>query len=85
MKLDEFVLETALTCQLQSILNKVNSQINDIKEMISEMGEELRLLNQEPDDEAKEIIDQAAHFMALANIIKYQVKSELEHRKYELN
>ena len=44
MKLDEFVLETALTCHLQSILNKVNSQINDIKEMISEMGGRIKII-----------------------------------------
>jgi ABC-type dipeptide/oligopeptide/nickel transport system ATPase subunit len=86
MKLDELTLETALTCHLQMILNKTNSQINDVKEIISVLGAELNKLNKEPDEEDKSIIDQAAHFIALANVIKYQVKAELEHRrKYELN
>lgn len=78
-------IETLFTFQLQAILNKTEAEIAEVKERIRIMNEELEMLNQEPSEEDMTTIDLAAHFIALANQIKYTVKAELLDRQFELN
>jgi hypothetical protein len=77
--------ETLFSYQLRAILDKTEVEIAEVKERIKVMGEELELLGKEPSEEDMVTIDIAAQFMALANIIKYQVKAELFNRRFELN
>jgi hypothetical protein len=77
--------ETLFSYQLRAILEKTEAEIAEVKERIKVMGEELELLGKEPSEEDMVTIDIAAQFMALANIIKYQVKAELFNRRFELN
>ena len=77
--------ETLFSYQLRAILSKIDAEIAEVKERIKVMGEELELLGKEPSEEDMVTIDIAAQFMALANIIKYQVKAELFNRRFELN
>ena len=78
-------IETLFTFQLQAILNKTEAEIAEVKERVRVMNEELEMLNQEPSEEDMATIDLAAHFIALANQIKYTVKAELLDRQFELN
>jgi len=78
-------IETLFSYQLRAILTKTEAEIVEVKERIQMMSEELEMLGKEPSEEDMVTIDIAAHFMALANIIKYQVKAELFNRRFELN
>jgi hypothetical protein len=77
--------ETLFSYQLRAILSKTDAEIAEVKERIEMMSNELELLGKEPSEEDMVTIDIAAQFMALANIIKYQVKAELFNRQFELN
>jgi hypothetical protein len=77
--------ETLFSYQLRAILSKTDAEIVEVKERIEMMSNELELLGKEPSEEDMVTIDIAAQFMALANIIKYQVKAELFNRRFELN
>jgi len=77
--------ETLFSYQLRAILDKTEAEIAEVKERIKVMGEELELLGKEPSEEDHETINLASHFIALANIIRYQVKAELFNRRFELN
>jgi len=77
--------ETLFSYQLRAILDKTDAEIAEVKERIEMMSNELELLGKEPSEEDMVTIDIAAQFMALANIIKYQVKAELFNRRFELN
>ena len=77
--------ETLFSYQLRAILDKTEAEIAEVKERIEMMSNELELLGKEPSEEDMVTIDIAAQFMALANIIKYQVKAELFNRRFELN
>jgi len=77
--------ETLFSYQLRAILSKTDTEIAEVKERIEMMSNELELLGKEPSEEDMVTIDIAAQFMALANIIKYQVKAELFNRRFELN
>ena len=77
--------ETLFSYQLRAILSKTDAEIAEVKERIEMMSNELELLGKEPSEEDMVTIDIAAQFMALANIIKYQVKAELFNRRFELN
>jgi hypothetical protein len=77
--------ETLFSYQLRAILSKTEAEIAEVKERIEMMSNELELLGKEPSEEDMVTIDIAAQFMALANIIKYQVKAELFNRRFELN
>ena len=85
MKVEFENIETLFSYQLRAILDKTEAEIAEVKERIKVMGEELELLGKEPSEEDMVTIDMAAQFMALANIIKYQVKAELFNRRFELN
>ena len=85
MKVEFENIETLFSYQLRAILDKTEAEIAEVKERIKVMGEELELLGKEPSEEDMVTIDIAAQFMALANIIKYQVKAELFNRRFELN
>ena len=78
-------IETLFSYQLRAILTKTEAEIAEVKERIQMMSEELEILGKEPSEEDMVTIDIAAQFMALANIIKYQVKAELFNRRFELN
>lgn len=78
-------VETLFSYQLRAILDKTEAEIAEVKEQLKVMGEELELLGKEPSEEDMITIDIASQFMALANIIKYQVKVELFNRRFELN
>jgi hypothetical protein len=78
-------IETLFTYQLRGILAKTEAEVAEVKERIKVMGEELEMLGKEPSDDDHETIDMAAQFIALANIIRYQVKAELFNRRFELN
>ena len=78
-------IETLFTYQLRGILAKTEAEVAEVKERIKVMGEELEMLGKEPSVEDHETIDMAAQFIALANIIRYQVKAELFNRRFELN
>ena len=78
-------IETLFTYQLRGILAKTEAEVVEVKERIKVMGEELEMLGKEPSAEDHETIDIAAQFIALANIIRYQVKAELFNRRFELN
>ena len=78
-------IETLFTYQLRGILTKTEAEVAEVKERIKVMGEELEMLGKEPSVEDHETIDMAAQFVALANIIRYQVKAELFNRRFELN
>ena len=77
--------ETLFSYQLRAILDKTEAEIAEVKERIEMMSNELELLGKEPSEEDMVTIDIEAQFMALANIIKYQVKAELFNRRFELN
>ncbi len=77
--------ETLFSYQLRAILDKTEAEIVEMKERIVMMSNELELLGKEPSEEDMVTIDMAAQFIALANIIKYQVKAELFNRRFELN
>ena len=77
--------ETLFSYQLRAILDKTEAEIAEVKERIEMMSNELELLGKEPSEEDMVTIDIATQFMALANIIKYQVKAELFNRRFELN
>ena len=78
-------IETLFDHQLRAILEKTEGEIAEVKERIEMMSNELELLGKEPSEEDMVTIDLAAQFIALANIIKYQVKAELFNRRFELN
>jgi flagellar basal body rod protein FlgB len=78
-------IETLFTYQLRGILTKTEAEVAEVKERIKVMGKELEMLGKKPSEEDHNTIDIAAQFMALANIIKYQVKAELFNRRFELN
>jgi hypothetical protein len=78
-------IETLFTYQLRGILAQTEAEIAEVKERVEMMSNELELLDKEPSEEDMVTIDIAAQFMALANIIKYQVKAELFNRRFELN
>ena len=70
---------------MRAILEKTESEIVEVKERVAELGAELNMLGKEPSAEDEETIDLAAKFIALSNIIRYQVKAELFNRRFELN
>jgi len=78
-------METLFSYQLRAILAKTESEIAEVKERVAELGAELNMLGKEPSAEDEETIDLAAKFIALSNIIRYQVKAELFNRRFELN
>jgi hypothetical protein len=78
-------METLFSYQLRAILAKTESEIAEVKERVAELGAELNMLGKEPSVEDEETIDLAAKFIALSNIIRYQVKAELFNRRFELN
>ena len=78
-------METLFSYQLRAILEKTESEIAEVKERVAELGAELNMLGKEPSAEDEETIDLAAKFIALSNIIRYQVKAELFNRRFELN
>ena len=78
-------IETLFSYQLRAILEKTESEIAEVKERVAELGTELNMLGKEPSAEDEETIDLAAKFIALSNIIRYQVKAELFNRRFELN
>lgn len=78
-------IETLFSYQLRAILEKTESEIVEVKERVAELGAELNMLGKEPSAEDEETIDLAAKFIALSNIIRYQVKAELFNRRFELN
>jgi flagellar basal body rod protein FlgB len=78
-------IETLFTYQLRGILAKTEAEVAEVKERIKVMGKELEILGKEPSEEDHNTIDLAAQFIALANIIRYQVKAELFNRRFELN
>jgi hypothetical protein len=78
-------IETLFSYQLRAILAKTESEIAEVKERVAELGAELNMLGKEPSAEDEETIDLAAKFIALSNIIRYQVKAELFNRRFELN
>jgi len=78
-------IETLFSYQLRAILEKTESEIAEVKERVAELGAELNMLGKEPSVEDEETIDLAAKFIALSNIIRYQVKAELFNRRFELN
>lgn len=78
-------IETLFSYQLRAILVKTESEIAEVKERVAELGAELNMLGKEPSAEDEETIDLAAKFIALSNIIRYQVKAELFNRRFELN
>jgi hypothetical protein len=78
-------IETLFSYQLRAILTKTEAEITEVKERVEMMSNELELLGKEPNEEDMVTIDMAAQFIALANIIKYQVKAELFNRQFELN
>lgn len=77
--------ETLFSYQLRAILSKTDAEIAEVKERVEMMSNELELLGKEPSEEDMVTIDMTAQFIALANIIKYQVKAELFNRRFELN
>ena len=78
-------IETLFDHQLRAILEKTNAEIAEVTERVEMMYNELELLGKEPSAEDMVTIDLADQFIALANIIKYQVKAELFNRRFELN
>lgn len=78
-------IETLFSYQLRAILEKTEGEIAEVKERVAELGAELNMLGKEPSAEDEETIDLAAKFIALSNIIRYQVKAELFNRRFELN
>ena len=78
-------IETLFSYQLRAILEKTESEIAEVKTKVQELSNELALLGKEPSTEDEETIDLAAKFIALSNIIRYQVKAELFNRRFELN
>ena len=78
-------METLFSYQLRAILEKTESEIAEVKERVAELGAELNMLGKMPSAEDEETIDLAAKFIALSNIIRYQVKAELFNRRFELN
>jgi hypothetical protein len=78
-------IETLFSYQLRAILAKTEGEIAEVKERVAELGAELNMLGKEPSAEDEETIDLAAKFIALSNIIRYQVKAELFNRRFELN
>jgi len=78
-------METLFSYQLRAILEKTEGEIAEVKERVAELGAELNMLGKEPSAEDEETIDLAAKFIALSNIIRYQVKAELFNRRFELN
>ena len=85
MKVEFEDMETLFSYQLRAILEKTESEIAEVKERVAELGAELNMLGKEPSAEDEETIDLAAKFIALSNIIRYQVKAELFNRRFELN
>jgi hypothetical protein len=78
-------IETLFNYQLQIILDKTETEIVEVKNKVSELNRELEMLGREADADDEAIYQMAAQFIALANIIKYQVKAELLNRRFELN
>ena len=78
-------IETLFSYQLRAILVKTEKEIAEVKEQVAELGAELNMLGKEPSEEDLETVDLAARFIALSNIIRYQVKAELFNRRFELN
>jgi hypothetical protein len=85
MKVEFENIETLFSYQLRAILDKTEAEIVEVKERIKVMGEELELLGKEPSKEDMVTVDLAAQFTALANTIRYEVKTELFNRRFELN
>ena len=78
-------IKDQFTFQLVNVLNELEEQLAFVKARIEDLAVELDMLNREPNEEEMEIVDTAAQFNALAKILKYHVKIELETRKFELN
>lgn len=78
-------IKDQFTFHLVNILNELEEQLAFVKATIEDLAVELDMLNREPDEEEMKMVDTAAHFNALANILKYHIKAELETRKFELN
>ena len=78
-------IETIFTHQLRGILTKTEAEIAEVKERVKIMGKELKMLDKEPSEEDMVMVDMAAHFLIMANQIKYAVEAELNNRKFELN
>jgi hypothetical protein len=77
--------ETLFSYQLRAILDKTEAEMELVKTKVNELHSELELLSKEPSEYDLETIKLASHFIALANIIRYQVKAELFNRRFELN
>ena len=78
-------IETLFSYQLRAILEKTEGEIAEVKGKVQELRNELELLGKEPSEEDIVTIDLVVRFIALANIIRYQVKAELFNRRFELN
>jgi len=78
-------IETLFSYQLRAILEKTEGEIAEVKGKVQELHNELELLGREPNEDDMATIDLAAQFIALANIIRYQVKAELFNKRFELN
>ena len=78
-------IETLFSYQLRAILEKTEDEIAEVKAKVQELSSELELLGKVPSEEDLETVDIAAKFIALSNIIRYQVKAELFNRRFELN
>ena len=78
-------IETLFSYQLREILVKTEDEIAIAKAKVQELSNELEILGKEPSEDDMATIDLAAQFIALANIIRYQVKAELFNRRFELN
>jgi len=78
-------IETLFNYQLQAILDKTEAEVVEVKNKVSELNRELEMLGREANADEEVTYQMAAQFIALANIIKYQVKAELFNRRFELN
>ena len=78
-------IETLFNYQLQAILDKTEAEIVEVKNKVSELNRELEVLGREANADEEVTYQITAQFIALANIIKYQVKAELFNRRFELN
>jgi len=85
MKVEFENIETLFSYQLRAILDKTEAEMELVKTKVNELHSELELLSKEPSEYDLETIKLASHFIALANIIRYQVKAELFNRRFELN
>lgn len=78
-------METLFNHQLRAILEKTEGEIAEVKAEVRELSNELELLGKELSEEDLVRIDLATQFIAIADIIRSQVKAELFNRRFELN